>query len=95
MFVQRGFRVLVGYELQTRLADENEVEEIDLLCCRDGQLLVLELKSTYLRQSVKDAWLHRASTLRKAGRQLRRKVEQLSVRHLRTTRGYSKRLGWT
>lgn len=78
LFVQRGFQVLVGYELQTRLADENEVEEIDLLCSRDGQLLVLELKSTYLRQSVKDAWLHRTSTLRKAGRQLRRKVNAVS-----------------
>jgi len=70
----------VGYDLQTRLADENEVqvEEIDLLCSRDGRLLVLELKSTYLRQSVKDAWLHRTSTLRKAGRQLRRKVNAVS-----------------
>jgi hypothetical protein len=36
---------------------------------------VLELKSTYLRRSVKEAWVHRNSTLRKAGRQLHRKVE--------------------
>ena len=39
---------------------------------------MLELKSTYLRQSVKDAWLHRTSILRKAGRQLRRNVNAVT-----------------
>ena len=75
MFVQRGFRVLVNYELLPLLADAPDVGEIDLICARDGRLFVLELKSTYVRRSVKEAWTHRHSTLRKAGLQLQRKVK--------------------
>ena len=36
---------------------------------------MLEIKSTFLRRSQKDAWLHGTRTLRKAGLQLRRKVQ--------------------
>ena len=75
LFVQRRFQVLVSYELPSLSADGNSVEEIDLLCARDGRLFVLELKSTYVRRSVKEAWTHRHSTLRKAGLQLNRKVK--------------------
>lgn len=74
LFAQRGFHVLVSYELPSLSADANNMEEIDLLCARDGRLFVLELKSTYVRRSVKEAWMHRHSTLRKAGLQLNRKV---------------------
>lgn len=74
LFSQRGFRVLVSHELPALSADDADAGEIDLLCARDGRLLVLELKSTYLRRSVKEAWTHRTSTLRKAGLQLHRKV---------------------
>ena len=74
LFAQRGFQVLVNYELPSTSADVENVEEVDLLCARDGRLLVLEVKSTYLRRSVKEAWTHRHVTLRKAGRQLNRKV---------------------
>jgi hypothetical protein len=35
---------------------------------------VIEVKSTFLRRSEKDAWLHGTTTLRKAGLQLRRKL---------------------
>ena len=35
---------------------------------------MLEVKSTFIRQSVRDAWLHRTTTLRKAGLQLQRKL---------------------
>jgi hypothetical protein len=75
LFGQRGFQVLVSHELPLLSATDADAGEIDLLCARDGRLLVLELKSTYLRRSVKEAWVHRNSTLRKAGRQLHRKVE--------------------
>lgn len=75
LFGQRGFQVLVSHELPAQPTYGLGAEEIDLLCARDGWLLVLELKSTYLRRSVKDAWMHRHSTLRKAGLQLHRKVE--------------------
>lgn len=75
LFAQRGFQVLVSHELLPLSDDDPDVEEIDLLCARDGRLFVLELKSTYLRRSFKEVWMHRHSTLRKAGLQLLRKVE--------------------
>jgi hypothetical protein len=65
----------VSHALVVLSDEEPRSEEIDLICARDGRLLVLELKSTYLRRTVKDAWIHRTSTLRKAGLQLHRKVE--------------------
>jgi hypothetical protein len=74
LFRHRGFRVLTNYELPTLSADDAAVGDIDLLCARDERLLVLELKSTYMRRSVKEAWTHRHATLRKAGLQLHRKV---------------------
>lgn len=79
LFEQRGFRALVGHELPAGASDDADAGEIDLLCALEGHLLVLELKSTYQRRSVKDAWVHRTSTLRKAGWQLHRKVP--AVRH--------------
>lgn len=79
LLAQRGFQVLVSHELLPLSADDPDVEEIDLLCARDGRLFVLELKSTYLRRSVKEAWMHRHSTLRKAGLQLLRKVKAVRL----------------
>ena len=48
--------------------------EVDVICARDSTLLVLEVKSTYLRRSQQDAWQHETTTLRKAGQQIRRKL---------------------
>ncbi|MDM0025763.1 hypothetical protein [Variovorax saccharolyticus] len=83
LFEQRGFRVLVGHELPAAVCDDANAGEIDLLCALEGHLLILELKSTYQRRSVKDAWMHRTSTLRKAGWQLHRKVPAVrqALRH--------------
>jgi hypothetical protein len=78
LFEQRGFRVLVGHEFPADIGDE-ETRAIDLLCALEGHLLMLELKSTYERRSMNDAWMHHTSTLRKAGWQLHRKVP--AVRH--------------
>lgn len=72
-FEEREFRVCVNY--QPPRTAEDDPGEVDLICVRDGRLLVLEIKSTFLRQSAKEAWLHKNVTLRKAGLQLRRKVE--------------------
>lgn len=80
LFASRGFKVLVGHALSVTRDAEAQTEEIDLLCSRDGCLLVLEVKSTYMRRSMKDAWLHRTTTLRKAGGQLRRKVAAVRQR---------------
>lgn len=74
LFEQRGFQVLVGHRLPVADHDGDDAGEIDLLCARDGRLFVLELKSTYVRRSMKEAWAHRSATLRKAGWQLHRKV---------------------
>ena len=45
-----------------------------VICAFDGTVLVLEVKSTYLRRTQQDAWQHETTTLRKAGQQLQRKV---------------------
>ncbi len=74
LFSMRDFKVLVGHELSVSSDANAQTEEIDLLCARDGCLLVLEVKSTFVRRSMKDKRLHRTTTLRKAGLQLRRKV---------------------
>lgn len=73
LFEQRGFFVALNYQPQR--ATENDPGEVDLICARDGHVIVLEIKSTFLRRSQKDAWLHGKTTLRKAGLQLRRKVQ--------------------
>jgi len=72
-FEQRDFRVRLNYHPK-RTEDDNP-GEVDIICARDGQVLVLEIKSTFLRLSHKDAWLHGVTTLRKAGLQLYRKVQ--------------------
>jgi hypothetical protein len=76
-FEIRGFRVCLNYHPVRTLSDN--AGEIDLICMRDGQLLVLEIKSTFLRRSEKDAWLHKTTALRKAGLQLKRKVKAVQA----------------
>jgi Holliday junction resolvase-like predicted endonuclease len=53
--------------------------EVDLIATLGQHLFVIEVKSTFLRRSQREAWLHATSTLRKAGHQLRRKVEAVSL----------------
>lgn len=72
----RGFRVTVNWTPEQQYANAGEV---DLICLRDRHILVVEVKSTFLRRSQRDAWIHATSTLRKAGQQLQRKVD--AVRH--------------
>lgn len=72
VFEARGFRVILNYRPARTLKEDPG--EIDLICLLDGQLLVIEVKSTFLRRSKKDAWLHKTVTLRKAGLQIRSKV---------------------
>lgn len=68
---QKGFRVVVGY--QPPLSDGRDAGEVDLLCHLDGVVLLLEVKSGFIRSTRHEVWLHRTNTLRKAARQLRRK----------------------
>ncbi len=70
----RGFRVVLNWQPPE---DHREAGEVDVIAARDGHLFVFELKSTFVRQSVRDAWQHMTTTLRKAGRQLVRKQGEL------------------
>ena len=71
LFEQRGFRVLTNWAPPEECKSAGEV---DVIAARNGRLIVLEVKSTYVRQSMRDAWVHATATLRGAGRQLKRKV---------------------
>jgi Holliday junction resolvase-like predicted endonuclease len=72
----RGFKTLLNWKPPREVDDAGEV---DLIATLGEHLLVIEVKSTFLRRSQRDAWLHASTTLRKAGQQLRRKVEAVSV----------------
>lgn len=73
LFEEKGFNVQLNYEPER--TDDHNPGEVDLICARDGNILVLEIKSTFLRHTQKDAWLHRTNTLRKAGLQVARKTQ--------------------
>ena len=68
----RGFNVVLNW---TPPRGVDNPGEVDVIAAREEHLFVLEVKSTFLRRSQRDAWLHASTTLRKAGIQLRRKVE--------------------
>ncbi len=68
----RGFRVLLNWQPP---AERRDAGEVDVIAALNGHLFVLEVKSTYIRRSMHEAWLHASTTLRKAGLQLRRKVD--------------------
>jgi len=88
---QRGFAVEVGY--RPLATEEDDAGEVDLICHRDGVVLLLEVKSGYIRSTKHEVWLHRTNTLRKAAWQLRRKqVAVLSA--LMTDQDLRARLGY-
>ena len=67
----QGFAVIQSY--QPKVVDCYDPGEVDLICYKDNHLLILEIKSTYLRKTKQDAWVHRTTTLRKAAQQIKRK----------------------
>lgn len=69
----RGFRVLLNWQPPREDAFDDP-GEVDVIATRDSHLFVLEVKSTFIRQSQREAWVHATTTLRKAGQQLQRKV---------------------
>ena len=69
----REFRVLLNWQ-PPREEALDDPGEVDVIAARDGHLFVLEVKSTFMRQSQREAWVHATTTSRKAGLQLRRKV---------------------
>ncbi len=72
----RGFKTLLNWKPPRDVDDPGEV---DLIATLGQHLFVIEVKSTFMRRSQRDAWLHATTTLRKAGQQLRRKVEAVSL----------------
>jgi Holliday junction resolvase-like predicted endonuclease len=72
---KRGFSVVKGY-----LPEKTDIEdpgEIDLICFFEGYLFIFEVKSTYIRKTKQEAWIHRTNTLRKAAQQLKRKQKAI------------------
>lgn len=72
LFESQGFRVALNWHPPAE--SYPNAGEVDLICARDGIVLVMEVKSTFLRRSQRDAWLHATTTLRKAGQQVSNKV---------------------
>lgn len=71
----RGFTILLNWKPPR---DEDDPGEVDVIATHGQHLFVLEVKSTFMRRSQQEAWLHASSTLRKAGRQLQRKLAAVS-----------------
>jgi len=67
----RGFKTLLNWKPPR---DEDDPGEVDVIATLGPHLFVMEVKSTFLRRSQRDAWLHATGTLRRAGRQLQRKA---------------------
>ncbi len=72
LFEARGFQVVLNWHPPAEIYPN--AGEVDLICARDGIVLVMEVKSTFLRRSQRDAWIHATTALRKAGQQVCRKV---------------------
>jgi Holliday junction resolvase-like predicted endonuclease len=72
----RGFRTVLNWKPARGMDGPGEV---DLIAMLGQHLFVIEVKSTFLRRSQRDTWLHATNTLRKAGHQLLRKVEAVSL----------------
>lgn len=68
----RGFLVVQNWNPPAVWRDAGEV---DVIAAREGHLFVIEVKSTYMRRSMQDAWLHATTTLRKAGQQVEKKLQ--------------------
>lgn len=77
MLEKRGFKVVLNWN--PPVGPDGNAGEVDVICGLDGTVLVLEVKSTYLRRSQQDAWQHETTTLRYAGRQLHRKVAAVQL----------------
>ena len=77
MLEGRGFKVVLNWK--PPVGPDGNAGEVDVICARDGTVLVLEVKSTYLRRSQQDAWQHETTTLRKAGQQVHRKVAAVQL----------------
>ncbi|WP_372880850.1 hypothetical protein [Psychromonas sp.] len=72
-FRKRGFTVIESYHPER--TEGFNPGEIDLICVLDNTVLVLEVKSTYRRNSKREVLRYKHTTLRKAGQQIKSKTE--------------------
>ncbi|WP_446011831.1 hypothetical protein [Candidatus Electrothrix sp.] len=75
LFKSKSFNVVIGYN-PPKLLDADP-GEMDLICHLERHIFLIEVKSTYIRKTLQDAWIYYTTTLRKAARQLRRKRKAL------------------
>jgi hypothetical protein len=73
----RGFAVVLNWNPPRETY--GDAGEVDVICARDGLVIVMEVKSSLLRMSQRDAWSHATSTQRKAGAHLQRKVAAVNA----------------
>lgn len=71
----RGFQTRLNWSPPR---NDDDPGEVDVIATLGQHLFVLEVKSTFLRSSQQEAWRHASNTLRKAGRQLQRKLAVVS-----------------
>lgn len=71
LFSNLNFKVMSGYLIPN--SNLYDIGDVDLICCRDNYLFVLELKSTYIRTSMENIWIYKSQALRKASNQLNKR----------------------
>lgn len=70
LFIHYNFKVFYQY-----LPNDNSVGEIDLIVSDNNTVLVIELKSTYIKTSPKESYHYENFTLKKASYQLDKKLK--------------------
>jgi Holliday junction resolvase-like predicted endonuclease len=76
-FKQLGFQVFAQY-----IPDSGNAGEIDLIVIYDNHVLVAEVKSSYIRSSIKEIYEYRNFVLKKAAYQLTKKVKYIKSEFL-------------
>lgn len=72
LFTQKQFKVFCQY-----MPNDNTVGEIDLIIVDNQTVLIIELKSTFLKTDLKEAYQYQNFTLKKASYQLDRKLKYI------------------
>lgn len=72
LFKQKEFNVFCQY-----IPQESSVGEIDLIVVHDETILVIELKSTFLKTNIKESYQYKNLTLKRASYQLDKKLKYI------------------
>ncbi|WP_185962575.1 NERD domain-containing protein [Thalassomonas sp. M1454] len=89
-FNELGVHTLSGFH--PAKYDGQDAGEIDLICALGGCVLVIEIKSSYIRGGRQEHWLHKTKSLRKAGTQIEAKTSAIQ-RLLSTDNEFRRQLG--